>query len=364
LLVTQKVEKMKKGKGRFLSTVRFTCLAGIILLGFITITGTGGGDEASIPDTRERGEFNFVVTEYIDGSAITTRIDTKKYDIDETLIERKVEYYDVDGNLEKEEFDDNGDGTLDRTYTYMYVDGNLDEARYDYDNDGEADVVSRFDYDDAGNVTKREADNDYDQAEFDPDEAEEFEYEFINGEWRMTLLKQYYIDYDPTDPLPDRTFVIDNNDDYGYRVQAEGFFGDEVTGELYVREVYTQLEDSDNDAYYLETAKSDNGPDNNIDYTTIYGYDENWNRTSIEFLIGEEDGSLVSVTTFVYDFYDSVNDVWYKSSETTAEGYLINYEYYEYNDEDWKMSRKETYYKSGEEPDLIYTWIYQTIQEQ
>ena len=176
---------MKKDTHGVLKFLRFACLTGVILLGFITIIGTSGDDDTtSVSDTLERGVYKFIVTEVdVDDVVFDHYVNTRKLDMenDEDLVEEKTEYYDAEQNLIKEVEDHDGDTKPDYENEFDYTageDGVITEGRYGYyDGNGILQIsnVIKYTYyvDEQGdNLKTQELDNDYDGT-FEADAAYE-----------------------------------------------------------------------------------------------------------------------------------------------------------------------------------------------
>ncbi len=66
----------------------------------------------------------------------------------------------ITGNQTKEEYDFDGDGTVDQIYTFTFdANGNLTRYEYDADADGTVDEIYTFTYDANGNKTRYENDS-------------------------------------------------------------------------------------------------------------------------------------------------------------------------------------------------------------
>ena len=71
--------------------------------------------------------------------------------------------YDANGNRTRSEYDSDGDGTSDRIYTYTFdANGNQTRSEYDSDGDGTVDEITTYTYDANGNLTSEERDSDGD----------------------------------------------------------------------------------------------------------------------------------------------------------------------------------------------------------
>jgi hypothetical protein len=347
---------MKRDTHNVLKVLRFACLTGVILLGFITITGTGEDDtKTSASDTRERGVYKFVVTEGADGG-FEYYVNTRKLDMemDEDLVEEKTEYFDAGDNIRKVVTDDDGDGEPDFENEFDYTDGNLEEGRYGYyDKDGFLQIsnVTRYTYDpDAGNNLKiQELDNDYDGT-FEADAAYEYTYVQLDGEW--------YLDettYDSNgDTETDYTYTYDYDYDAvnaQWNVTTAGYWlGDkELNNQL--SEV-SYIYDEDGNLYMSKTDFDLNGE---IDWTYVFAYDGDGNKTSDEAYWGDGDtGNLISGLYYTYDNGDLVKE----EADENGDGEIDSVIYREYDDPQERITSEVTDYNNDDEPDLTYTWEY------
>lgn len=344
----ERYNNMKETKKTCSTILRGTVIVMLAIAGFITIIGTSE-EEKSTPDTRERGEFTFTVTESKNGDLVTHR-NTVKRDAEQILKKEGDEYYDTSENLTEESEDSDGDGTLDWSYTYTYNSGNLKTmAVYNKIKEGKLEAAQFF-YDANGNLIKREADLSYDGTTFTEEQRFLYEYEEISGKWKMTIEK--------LDENADGTFeytnIFSNNDTTGNLENVKYYFGDET--EPYSASSYTYVEVGG--VWYIESAGTDLDNNGETDFSYAYEYDGNGNQILIQGLLGDvEDGTVVSVT---YSSYDTGNRLIKDEIDEDGDGKFEAVVYYDYYN-DGKLKSKKTDYDNdgkGEEFDVIYNWIY------
>jgi hypothetical protein len=348
---------MKKGTYNVLKVLRFVCLTGVILLGFLTIIGTGGDDEkTSGSDTRERGIYKNVVTKS-DGGEYVYYINSRKLDMekDEELVEEKTKYFDAGDNIRREVTDDDGDEEPDFENEFDYTDGNLEEGRYGYyDGSGILQIsnVTRYTYygAEAGNNLKRqELDNDYDGT-FIADAAYEYTYIQLDNEW--------YLDeatYDSNgDTETDYTYTYDYDYDAvnaQWNLTTAGYWLGDNELNNQISEV-SYLYDGDGN---LHMSKTDFDLSGEIDWTYVFYYDGDGNKISDEAYWGDGDtGNLISGIYYTYESGDLVTE----ENDENGDGEIDSVIYREYNDAQGRITKEETDYNNDEEIDLTYTWEY------
>ncbi|MBN2284477.1 MAG: hypothetical protein JXO48_11360 [Deltaproteobacteria bacterium] len=332
--------------------LRRLSLVVLVLFGCIAIIASGEEDTKPVPEKRETGVYNYIITDYTDGEGRITRTWSRKYDEAEVLQMEKSEYYNTDENLVKEEGDDDGDGTLDWVYTYTYEGLNLTFAVYEDIADASTNAARYF-YDDHGNITERQADLSYDGAEFSADQVYAYTYEDIDGEWEMVLER---LDEDD-DGDWDYTNIF-SYDENGNLEKVEYYFGDEA--EAYTTSSYTYVLIADE--WYMEVTLTDLDNNGETDFSYGYDYDDDGNMTSMESFLGEpEDGTLVTGNYYSYDDEDLLIK---EEIDDSGNGKIDNAIYYEYYADGNLWKKKYDYDNNDpEECDLIYIWTYETIVE-
>ena len=113
-------------------------------------------------DSDGDGTVDQIYTYTYDANGNQTRYEYDA-DADGTVDQIYTFTFDANGNLTRYENDSDGDGTSDRIYTYTY-DANGNRTRYEYDSDGDgtADEITTYTYDANGNRTSEERDSDVD----------------------------------------------------------------------------------------------------------------------------------------------------------------------------------------------------------
>ena len=106
------------------------------------------------------GVFNFNSANSITGNQTKEEYD---FDGDGTVDLIYTFTFDANGNQTKEEWDSDGDGTVDQIYTSTFdANGNRTRSEYDSDGDGTVDEITTYTFDANGNQTRREYDSDGD----------------------------------------------------------------------------------------------------------------------------------------------------------------------------------------------------------
>ncbi len=339
-----------------MNTLRFLCLAVVIIVGCLAIIGSSDdGTTTSASEDRDVGIFNYVVTEYVDGDGRLTRMNSTEYDVEETPVGSRDEFYDDEGNLVKEEGDDDGDGQTDWSYEYVYNDaGNMTAAEYDEISEGTK-KAARFEYDEAGNMIRRDADNSYDGTTFTADQIYSYEYGLFGDAWKMT--KEMLDENGDGDIDYTNTFFYDENDNLE---RLEYGFGEGEDIEVYTATYYTYREIGSE--WYIRTAKTDLTFEGDIFYSYLYGYDEEGNKISMESYVGDcdEDGSIITASYYVYDDDGNLIEEWYDSNGDGTDDEVMYTSY----DDDGKLKRQEYDYDLNEVFDLTLTWTYETVVEE
>jgi len=344
---------MKLSRKGFMNTLRFLCLAVVIIVGCLAVIGSSDdGTTTSAAETEEVGAFDYVVTEYVDGDGKITRMNSTKYDDEGTSLGSRDEFYDDEGNLIREEGDDDGDGQNDWSYEYVYDDaGNMTAAEYDEISEGTK-RKAHFFYDDKGNLIRREADNDYDGSTFAADEIYSYEYALFGDEWKMT--KEMLDEDDDGDIDYTNVFFYDENDNLE---RLEYGFGEEAV-EVYTATYFTYT-GIDGD-WYTRTSKTDLNFDANIDFSYLYDYDDQGNKSSMKSYIGDcdDDGVMISATYYVYDDTGNLIEEWYDENGDGNDDEVMYTSYYD----DGRLWRQEYDRDLNDEIDLTYTWTYEQVE--
>jgi len=229
------------------------------------------------------GVFNFNSANSITGNQTKEEYD---FDGDGTVDLIYTFTFDANGNQTKEEWDSDGDGTSDRIYTYTFdANGNQTRSEYDSDGDGTVDEITTYTYDANGNLTSEERDSDGDGT---ADEIYTFTFD-ANGN-----LTRYEYDYDADGTVDEiDTYTYDAN---GNQTRYENDYDvdgtvDEITTYTYDANGNQTREEYDYDA------------DGTVDENNTSTYDANGNKIRRE-IDSDADGTVDNINT--YDYFNTV----------------------------------------------------------
>ena len=259
----------------------------------ITVTDVDDGSvERNEIDEDGNGTIDRVEIYTLDVNGNRTRTDFDD-DNDSTIDRRESYTLDASGNRTRIEFDDNADGTTDRVETYVYVNGNLVRANFDIQADGLVDRSELYFYDVNGNRIRIEFDDDADGIS---DRVERYD---ADG----NLIQQDFDDDD--DGTFDRreTYTLNGTgnrvrtdfDDDGDGNINRAEFDDDADSAVDRRESYT-LDGSGN----RTRTEFDDNADGNTDRTETYTLDANGNRTRTDF-DDDANGTVERSETYTVD---------------------------------------------------------------
>ena len=129
---------------------------------FNTANSITGNQTKEEWDSDGDGTVDQIYTYTYDANGNRTRTEYDS-DGDGTADQIYTTTYDANGNRTREEYDSDGDGTADRIETYTFdANGNRTRSEYDSDGDGTVDEITTYTYDANGNRTSEERDSDGD----------------------------------------------------------------------------------------------------------------------------------------------------------------------------------------------------------